>query len=508
MAYQLDRYNNTLLTTVEDGTIDQTTDLKFIGKNYAGYGEIQNENFLYLLENFSGANQPARPLSGQVWFDSGNSKLKFYDGTKFRTTGGAEVSDTEPSGLSIGDFWWDTANDQLYVWNGTEFVLIGPQSAGAGITTMQSIEVVDTLGTTRRIIAATIDDEIVFIISPVEFTLGDASAIPGFDVIKAGTTLKNTQAATNGVTTRDPDGDPLNIMWGTASDSLRLGGLLAEEYITQSDPTFDSTVHFPYSGITFGDNYELKVYIDKQVGSDTRDWGIIEHDFITSSKIGILTTDATGASVNSATFTERGMQPGASFTYNLGTTSLRWQNIYAREFIGLARQATAVVVQELTSDPLAPVTAEGNIEVVNESVAVRDALGNLKANLFQGTATQARYADLAEKYTTCCELPVGTAVAVCDDEEHEVGPAKASQLSIGVVSAEPAIMMNSEADGQYIGLKGRLPVRVNGPVKKGQAVYAWQDGVCSTIQTTGLVGIALETNMDDGEKLVECVLKV
>jgi len=38
MAYQIDRYNNTILTTVEDGTLDQTTDLKFIGKNYAGYG--------------------------------------------------------------------------------------------------------------------------------------------------------------------------------------------------------------------------------------------------------------------------------------------------------------------------------------------------------------------------------------------------------------------------------------------------------------------------------------
>ena len=75
MAYQIDRYNNTILAVVEDGTIDTTTDLKFIGKNYAGYGEIQNENFLYLLENFSGANPPPRALSGQAWFDSANSKF-------------------------------------------------------------------------------------------------------------------------------------------------------------------------------------------------------------------------------------------------------------------------------------------------------------------------------------------------------------------------------------------------------------------------------------------------
>ena len=69
-------------------------------------------------------------------------------------------------------------------------------------------------------------------------------------------------------------------------------------------------------------------------------------------------------------------------------------------------------------------------------------------------------------------------------------------------------MMNSEADGQYIGLKGRLPVRVKGPVNKGQAIYAWADGVCGTVATTAMVGIALESNSDDGEKLVECVLKV
>ena len=67
MAYQIDRYSNVLLTNVEDGTVDQTTDLKFIGKNYASYCEIQNENFLFLLENFSGASAPARPLSGQIW---------------------------------------------------------------------------------------------------------------------------------------------------------------------------------------------------------------------------------------------------------------------------------------------------------------------------------------------------------------------------------------------------------------------------------------------------------
>ena len=128
---------------------------------------------------------------------------------------------------------------------------------------------------------------------------------------------------------------------------------------------------------------------------------------------------------------------------------------------------------------------------------------------FIGTATEAEYADLAEKYSTVEELPAGTAVAVgTDATDAEVVPASASSFCIGVVSTDPALMMNSKAEGQYIGLKGRLPVRVKGPVAKGQAVYAMADGVSTTIATTALVGIALETNSAEEEKLVECVLKV
>ena len=63
----------------------------------------------------------------------------------------------------------------------------------------------------------------------------------------------------------------------------------------------------------------------------------------------------------------------------------------------------------------------------NNTVAVRDATGNIAANLFQGTATQARYADLAEKYTTEEELPAGTAVAVGGEAEVRTSKSKQSQ---------------------------------------------------------------------------------
>jgi len=199
MAYTINKYDTTQLTIVQDGTIDQTTDIKLVGKNYAGYGEIQNENFVFLLENFAGANQPPRAIQGQIWFDTANSKLKFYDGGKWRTTGGAEISATAPAGLSTGDFWWDTTNQQLYAYNGTDFVLVGPQDAGTGITQMQSKTVLDTGSISRSVIAATVNDDVQFLISPVEFTIDSTdaqNAISGFDVVRQGVTLKNTQSAT------------------------------------------------------------------------------------------------------------------------------------------------------------------------------------------------------------------------------------------------------------------------------------------------------------------------
>jgi len=490
MAYQIDRYNNTLLTNVEDGTVDQTTDLKFIGKNYAGYGEIQNENFLFLLENFSGATAPARPLSGQLWYDTASAKLKFYDGTKWRTNGGSEASATEPTGLSIGDFWWDTTNNQLYVYNGTLFILIGPQNAGDGVTQMQSLQLLDTNGTNRNVIAGTLNSEVVMMVSAVEFDIAVSNAVTGFDRLKKGITLVNTKLASNGITT--PAG---HYFWGTSSDSLRLGGVLASNFIQQSgsdNTVFTTTVEFPDSGIQIGNSQDLQLLIEN--GTD----GVIQNITGNNSKIKVKSTNGSGTTTHSVTFDSSGILPAVDNTFALGSGSLKFSNVYASAFTGEASQATALRVG--TDFRTASASASNN------TVAVRDATGNIAANLFEGTATQARYADLAEKYTTDQEYPVGTAMAVGGTSETRA--AKVGDECIGVISDKPAYLMNSELDGQAIGLKGRLPVRVTGRVSKGQSLYAWADGIGTTIATNSLVGIALETSNEEGEKLIECVLKV
>lgn len=484
MAYIINRYNGTVLTTVEDGTINQTTEVKFVGKNFAGYGEAQNENFLFLLENFSNSTAPTKPISGMLWFDTATAKIKVYDGSKWKTTGGSEVSSAAPTGLVEGDLWWNSATNQLYARNASnEWVLVGPEAAGTGVTQMRSLTVTDTLGVQHAIIAATVNDEVVYIISKDEFTISLADTIEGFDLIKKGFTLINTKASTNGVTTSD------HRYWGTSSNALRLGGRVASEYLTTDNATFAGVVKFGDPGYTIGAGDDLIVSID----TDTSTPQII------LVRNALRFRSSTNALI--ATITNTGMVPGTTNTFNLGAVGNVWANVYATNFVGTATEAGLLTVGG--TGRIASTTATPN------TIAARDSSGNLTAVLFNGTATKARYADLAEKYTTEQEWPVGTAMAVCKNSDYETCPAKSSDLAIGVISEKPAYLMNSELEnGQAIALKGRVPVRILGPIKKGQAVYAWDAGVCTTMATTALIGVALETNDSPDEKLVECVLKV
>jgi hypothetical protein len=484
MAYIINRYNGTVLTSVEDGTINQTTELKFVGKNYSGYGEIQNENFLHLLENFSNPTPPSKAITGQIWFDNSASKLKFYDGIKWRSAGTAEVSNNEPVGLVEGDLWYKASTKQLFAkTNENTYVLIGPQVAGVDVTQLISESVEDTTASSQPIIKAMIDGDTVFVISNSEFTLSTSDAIAGFDVIKRGITLVNTQASTNGVTTNSGLSNEA-IIWGTASNSLRLGGRLASEYVTIDSPLFSGEIETNEEGVNI--NNTFYVYTDGNSGIINVE-GLSTKVFVNSEHI--------------LSFTSAGMVPSATSLRNLGTNTLKWKEIHVDDVFGNASSATSLRV--------AGNNRLGSTTSVANTVVVRDASSDVYANLFHGTATRARYADLAEKYTTSQEWPVGTAMAVCSHGDHETCPASAGNVCIGVISENPAYLMNSELEnGQAIALKGRVPVRISGPVKKGQAIYAWNDGICTTITTTAFVGVALETNLEEDVKLVECVLKV
>jgi len=113
-----------------------------------------------------------------------------------------------------------------------------------------------------------------------------------------------------------------------------------------------------------------------------------------------------------------------------------------------------------------------NLDTTLTGMAAATFSGTVSAGLFSGTATSARYADLAEKYATDAELEAGTVVCFGGDAEVTACDHEADHRVAGVISTDPAYMMNADADGQYVALAGRVPCKVTGPVAKGDLMVA------------------------------------
>lgn len=134
--------------------------------------------------------------------------------------------------------------------------------------------------------------------------------------------------------------------------------------------------------------------------------------------------------------------------------------------------------------------------------------GTITAPVFNGVATQARYADLAEKYLSDEKYPVGTLIKFGGEKEITIADKEVN----GVISEKPGFILNSKSKGQSIALIGKVKVRVVGKVKKFNKI------VLSKIAGVGcvkkwydfrkVVAIALEDNDTDAEKLVMCVAKL
>jgi len=103
---------------------------------------------------------------------------------------------------------------------------------------------------------------------------------------------------------------------------------------------------------------------------------------------------------------------------------------------------------------------------------VRDGSGNFAAGTITATATQAQYADLAEKYVTDEQYEPGTVVVFGGEAEVTECSSQGNHAVVGVISTDPAYMMNSEAEGQYVALTGRVPCKVVGPVAKGDLLVS------------------------------------
>lgn len=582
MAYKVDKFNGTFLVNVADGSIDTTTDLRFIGKNYAGYGEVQNENFLHLMENFANTAPPPRAQMGQIWYDSTATvkKIKFWDGTQWKVASGALSQGTPPAGLTAGELWFDTSTNQVSVWTGTNFVLVGPESTPELESTATFSEIVkDVFDINHTILRVNVQDTTVMVFSSTEFEIrpGYPWAQGRFSRIKKGSTLAFTGA--NGVSQND------FFVWGTASVARGITGP-SNIFLSHTDLVLQSQYGvFLDPGITIGQSNDLRVFIE------SGDIPVFENQNFTdlnNSLIFRLKIDGTGGKVDPLIVSRNSVYPGLDRVFNLGRDINRWENVHANRYFGnltgnvtgnttgihkgnlidatdtlrfnaitgafngnltgnvignvtgnasTADNATSVggfipsetavpstlALRTATADIVAnrflgtatradellvgSLYRSSSIGQVANTIAARDNNADITARIFRGQATSAQYADLAEKYLPDADYAAGT--VVCIGGEKEITASSWGVRAIGVISTNPAYMMNSELDGGvYVALKGRVPVKVIGRIKKGQDLIAANNGCATSAvpHSNNVFAVALESSDEEGTKTIEALV--
>lgn len=255
MAYQINKTDGTILTTVADGQIDQvSSDITLIGKNYSGFGEALNENLVKMLEHFANSSEPERPIRGQLWFDTRDLKLKVYIGNQFVPVSSATLSRTQPSTLAAGDLWYDETKGQLFFFDGSSLKLLGPQwSLSEGQSGLVTGSIFDNTNTNRVIVYLYVGGVLIGIFSKDSFTPRSpiagftGSIISGFNAsnltgIKFNVTATN--AETLGKDTTNPTGIPASSYVRNDLDSVEISGKV----------TISST-----EGLTVGNDDQLSI---------------------------------------------------------------------------------------------------------------------------------------------------------------------------------------------------------------------------------------------------------
>lgn len=422
MPYIINKTNGQQLTIVQDASVDQTTDLIFVGRNYSGYGEIQNENFLKLLENFSNPTPPASPLIGQTWYNTSDDTLNVCyaeaSGTvaaKFKSLSKLNSSETAPADVDQGQLWYDLVSGQLKIWSGTEYVTVGP-ATGANIKAQwrsdfeYNVLTPDIPVYNIKAVLGT-NDEVIAIVSAETYDMDDAYTTPPSYASRTATFTKIAK----GITLQGAD--PL-----TGSSRREVTGLTTSSYF----------------------------------------WGTA------AEALNALHADvATASSGISAETTNTNVSYWVPFINTVTNTAYKSSGI-----------------------------------TFNPSSGVLDT-----------TASRARYADLAERYAADAFYEFGTVLVHGGEKEVTISTIHASTAVAGVVSKNPAYMMNSEAGSDethpFIALKGRVPCKIVGPVKKGDVLvasnhpgYACASDPTHSANPAAIIGKALE-DFSEGFGVIE-----
>ena len=569
MAYIINKFSGGQLVVLEDGTLDTSTSLGLLGRNYTGYGEVQNENFVFLLENFANEDPPSRPITGQAWYNTSLGSLNVYNGTAWTPVGSATTSNTEPEGFD-GALWYKDTTDQLFIFDSGFWKLIGPEAVeGFGATRIRARTILDNANIEHAVVEILVDGTTFVICADEPFTIDDSNLVTGFTSLQAGTNFSSNRPAIGPLVgnassaSRLEPGRRINGVFFDGQTDITIGSnttntLTRGTYLTGAN--FNGSVATTWAVDASSANVIGKIVARDSAGDFEA--GIITADLVgnvsgnvtattgTSRFIRIEANEFVGATLSGNAFSTTKLQTARTINGVLfdGTVNITVP-VAAADITG-TRLAANVVESDLTSlgtlisldvsalgitlggpnATTAPLrlfldensiptlhsrnvganftvldnTQAGNktkVRFINSATAlaagganapalIPDESGNtnlgistvkwnsVHANYFVGTATSAQYADLAEKYVADANYEAGTVLEFGGEFEVTLAEDGTARLA-GVVSTDPAYLMNSECVGEHtvaLALQGRVPCKVRGKIQKGDMLMSGGGG--------------------------------
>jgi len=547
MSYSVRNFANTVIYTVADSSANTNAlSLTLLGKSLANYGTYLNQNFVWLTENFSSdsANPPPYAVQGQLWWDNTYKFLNVYDGSNWKTVYGNLATLNVNGAVTVGTVSATnlgglvTTNSQPYI------TTIGNLTANLGVGGNYHNWGSNVLSVVGAVPAITLGYS--GVISAYIYS-GPTKVVIGSRGITGGVPIEIQPAAGAG------NGNP-SFSFTSSGDLEAISGGEFKGYITgaigantantgrfTTVTTTSGGQHIGYITGALGANTPNSVvatsvttssggqhigYITGALGANTPNSVVATS--VTTSSGGQVTGYLTGAiganSANTGAFTTitstSHVTPISNNTSNIGALSTLYANVLATNFyvansiipianvsadIGSAQRyyEGAYVVNHTVANSIIPTSnVSANIGSVNRWFS------SIYGESFYGTSTAAQYADLAEKYLPDAEYDVGTVMMIggtAEVTQHDGRKVRA----IGVISEYPAYKMNDgQEGGVYVALKGRVPVKVIGPVEKGQSLIGTAHGlaVAQSDDSQWMFGIALENHPDKTIKLIEAVI--
>jgi hypothetical protein len=383
------------------------------------------------------------------------------------------------------------------------------QSIGAG----QTLNVLGTANQINAVVSAT---------DTLTISLTNNITIPGNITANGSThTLGTIEISSNTIRSTNTSlvtiNDPLSVIGVINASSIVSAGTIAGSGISGTTGLFTSTItssssiqgteliltsgNIIFEGSTV-DNFETTLTVVDPTADRTITIPNITGTIITTGDTGTVTSTmiANGTIINEdiADTTIRAAK------LNLSGDTVTVNTLIASNITGTASIASTLSLTADNSTNAANFLTFAGTATGNQALKTDTSLTyNPSTNVLSTTATQAQYADLAEIYETDKLYDVGTVVMVGGNKE--VTECFVGNRVVGVISDRPAFLMNAQGTGQPIALKGRVKVKVVGPIKKGDELVAGNGGFATTISVefNRVFAIALEDN-ENG--LIEAII--